>query len=482
MHDETDATRRRFLRGGLALAAASTLPRELVAGEQSAPRWTLIETARDSDHRQARIEAPAPAPSGTGAMLSCGKEAAGPAIVGFGGALTESAAHVLAQLPKAKREEVLRSYYDPATGIGYTLARTHIGSCDFSLSSWSLDDTADDRSLRHFSLAPMRKAQLPLIHDVLQIVGKERFKLLASPWSPPAWMKDNRSVLHGGSLREDCAAAWADHYVRFVRAMRDGEKLPVWALTVQNEPDASQPWESCLYSAREERDFIAGFLGPALEKAHLGDVKLFGWDHNRDGLLERAVIMLGDPHCAKYLAGLALHWYQSEDFGASRQVLTRFPDKQVLFTEGCVEGGAHAGEWEPAERYARNMIGDFNNGVCGFIDWNIALDMQGGPNHAGNFCHAPVLVDTASGEVQYQPSFHYIAHFSKYVAPGARRLQLAKKDKSLQTIAFVNPDGSRVIVVCNPADDARDFTLAVDDDVRACRVPARGIHTYVVAA
>ena len=482
MRKGADATRRRLLQGGLALAAASTLPRDLVAEEESLPGWTVIETARDNDHRQARIEAPAPAPSGTVATLACGRETVGPAIVGFGGALTESAAHVLAQLPKGKREDVLRSYFDPAAGIGYTLARTHIGSCDFSLASWSLDDTADDRALRHFSLAPMRKVQLPLIRDVQQIAGKERFRLLASPWSPPAWMKDNRSMLHGGSLREDCAAAWADCYVRFVKAMREEEKIPVWALTVQNEPDATQPWESCLYTAREERDFIRDHLGPALEKARLGDVKLFGWDHNRDGLLERAVIMLGDPNCAKYLAGLALHWYRSEDYGASRQVLTRFPDKQILFTEGCVEGGPHAGEWEPAERYARNMIGDLNNGVCGFIDWNIALDLQGGPNHAGNFCHAPVLVDTATGEVHTQPSFHYIAHFSKYIATGARRLQLAKKDKSLQTIAFANPDGSRVVVVCNPSDDARDFTLAVDDDVRACYVPARGMQTYVIAA
>ena len=480
MHDDTDATRRRLLQGGLALAAAGSLPRLSVAQEES-PRWTVIETARDGDHRQTRIEAPAPAPRGTVPMLACGRETAGPAIVGFGGALTEAAAHVLARLPKAKRDGVLRGYYDPATGIGYTLARTHIGSCDFSLASWSLDDTDDDRALRHFSLAPMRKAQLPLIHDAREIAGGG-FRLLASPWSPPAWMKDNRSMLHGGSLRDNCAAAWADHYVRFVKAMHEEEKIPVWALTVQNEPDATQPWESCLYTAREERDFIRDHLGPALERARLGDVRLYGWDHNRDGLLERAVVMLGDPACAKHLAGLALHWYQSEDYGASRQVLAQFPDKQVLFTEGCVEGGPHAGEWEPAERYARNMIGDLNNGVCGFIDWNIALDMQGGPNHVGNFCHAPVLVDTASGEVHYQPSFHYIAHFSKYIATGARRLQLAKKDKSLQTIAFANPDGSRVIVVCNPSDDPRDFTFAVDDDVRVCRAPARGIQTYVVDA
>jgi glucosylceramidase len=406
----------------------------------------------------------------------------GPSILGFGGALTESAAHVLAQLPKEKRAQILRSYYDPNEGIGYTLARTHMTSCDFSLKSWSLDDTADDRSLRKFSLAPMREKQLPLIRDVQHVVGKDRFKLLASPWSPPAWMKTNGEMIHGGQVRDDAKSAWADYYVRFVKAMRDDEKIPVWALTVQNEPDAAQSWGSCLYSARDERDFVAEVLGPALEKAKLADIELFGWDHNRSGLQERAAIMLGDSRCAKYLAGLALHWYQQEDFAASSRVLKQFPNTQILFTEGCVEGGPHLNEWAPAERYARNMIGDFNNGVCGFIDWNIALDMQGGPNHVGNFCHAPVLVDTKSGEVHVQPSFYAIAHFSKFVRTGAKRLAAASDDKTLETIAFGNPDGSRVIVIANPGDDVREITISVGDDTRAVALPAHAIQTHVVAA
>jgi glucosylceramidase len=263
--------------------------------------------------------------------------------------------------------------------------------------------------------------------------------------------------------------------------MRD-EKIPVWALTVQNEPDAAQPGESCLYSAREERDFVADFLGPTLEKAKLSGVKLFGWDHNRDGIVERATVLLGDARCAKYLAGLALHWYQAEDFAAVSRVFKEFPDKQIMFTEGCVEGGPHLDEWAPAERYARNMIGDFNNGICGFIDWNIALDFQGGPNHVGNFCHAPVLVDTASGEVRVQPSFHYIAHFSKFVRAGAQRVTLKNDEKTLQKIAFVNPDGSHVLIVCNPTDAAHTATIVIGDESRAVQLPPHAIQTHVISA
>jgi glucosylceramidase len=315
---------------------------------------------------------------------------------------------------------------------------------------------------------------------VRDLVGAKRFKLVASPWSPPAWMKTNRSMIHGGALRADCRGAWADYFVRFVKAMHDEERIAVWALTVQNEPDAAQPWESCEFSPWAELDFVANSLGPALERARLSQVKLFGWDHNRDGLPERASAMLGDPRSAKYLAGLAVHWYGREAFAATSSVLSQFPEKQILLTEACVEGGAHAGEWAPAERYARNIIGDLRSGVCGFIDWNIALDMHGGPNHAGNLCHAPVLVDAASGEVHFQPSFHYIAHFSKFVRPGARRLRLKGANRALQSIAFVNPDGSIAVVVVNPTDAAQEFVLAIGTDARSGQIPAHAIQTFLV--
>ena len=471
-------SRRSLLKGAAALVSSSALAGTTLASARGNRGWKVVETARDSTHRLAPIPGPPAARSGT-AAIRCDPRRTAQDIIGFGGALTESAAHVLRQLPDEKRNAVLRAYYHPVDGIGYTLARTPMTSCDFSLSSWSLADVAGDLDLKNFSLAPMRELQLPLIRDVQRIAGAGKFRLLASPWSPPAWMKINADMLRGGSLRADCADAWARYYVRFVQAMRD-EHLPVWALTVQNEPDVSQPWESCRYSPHDEADFIARHLGPALQRARLGDVRLYGWDHNRDGLVERADALLGDPACAKYLAGLALHWYGEELFEASRQVLARFPETQILFTEGCVEGGPHAGEWAPAERYARNMIGDFGNGICGFIDWNIALDLRGGPNHVGNFCHAPVLVDAAAGTVHYQPSFYYIGHFSRFVRRGAKLAALTN-DSAPAAVAFVNPDRSVVVIVANAADDAEAFTLAVADDARACRVPAHAIQTYLVA-
>jgi glucosylceramidase len=447
--------------------------------------WSLIETARDNGHRLTPLAAPTAAPAASTPVadtIACDLQQRCQEMVGFGGALTESTAWVLAQLPAEKRLEVIRRYYDPKDGIGYTLARTHINSCDFSLHMWALDETPGDYELLDFTLKPMRRWVLPLLRAAQNIAGPTRFHLLASPWSPPAWMKTNNRMDDGGSLRPEYRVSWANYFVRFVQAMEIEEKIPVWALTVQNEPEAKQTWESCFYTPEEERDFVRDHLGPTLAKAGLGGVRLLAWDHNRDRLEARAAAVFGDPASARYLWGAALHWYVSEDFAASSRVHAAYPDKCILFTEGCVEQGAKLGAWEPGERYARNMIGDFRNWVVGWMDWNIALDARGGPNHVGNFCDAPVIVDTKSGEVHYQSSFYYIAHFSRFVKNGARRIVSTGGPAGLESIAFINPDKAVVAVVLNAAGAPADFVLSIEGESISCHIPAHAIQTYVGAA
>lgn len=447
-------------------------------------RWSVIETARDNGHPLRAVDplpAVAPPTAGPDALVLDPAEQF-QEMTGFGGALTESSAWVLAQLPPEKRLEIIRRYYDPRDGIGYTLARTHINSCDFSLNLWSLDEVPGDYDLRHFTLEPMRRWLLPLLRDAQKIAGPARFKLLASPWSPPAWMKTNNRVDDGGALRWDFRQPWADFYVRFIQAMDREEGLPVWALTVQNEPEAHQRWESCLYIPEQERDFVRDHLGPTLHRAGLDHVKIIGWDHNRDKIEARAATLFTDPAAAKYFWGLGLHWYVSKDFAAASRVHTLHPDKHILFTEGCWEGGKDLGAWTHGEGYARQMIGDFNNWVCGYIDWNIALDQRGGPNHVGNFCDAPVLVDTGTKEVRYTPAFHYIAHFSKFVRPGARRIAATGGPAALQSVAFANPDGTLVAVVLNETEVAIAFTLAAGASALGCSIPAHAIQTYIGAA
>jgi len=460
-------------------ALLSSTPADFAPAARS---WALIETARDTDHRLAPLAPPTLAGAASATLaITCDPAQPCQEMVGFGGALTESAAWALAQLPAAKRAEVLHRYYDPKEGIGYTLARTHINSCDFSLTTWSLDDTAGDTALRDFSLAPMRQWVLPLIHEARTAAGGDRLRILASPWSPPAWMKTNGKMADGGQLRADCREAWANFFVRFIETMKREESLPIWAVTVQNEPQAKQVWESCLYNPEEERAFVRDHLGPTLERAGLKDVKLLILDHNRDILEAHAKATLGDPAAARFVWGAAIHWYVSEDFAASSRVHAAFPDKALLFTEGCWEGGLKMGQWDRGERYARNMIGDFRNWVCGWIDWNIVLDTTGGPNHVNNLCDAPVIADAKTGEVRYQSSYYYIGHFSRYVLPGARRIVSNGGPAELQSVAFVNPDGALVAVVMNPTDAAVDFRLATGGEMLACRIPAHAIHTYIGA-
>lgn len=450
---------------------------------QTPPRWSVIETAKNNQHRLASVPLPAlsSTSNATRSTITIDPAQRFQEMVGFGGALTESSAWALAQLPPERRAEVIRRYYDPKDGIGYTLARTHINSCDFSLHLWALDETPGDYDLHDFTLAPMRTWVLPLIHEAQVAAGTGRFHLLASPWSPPAWMKTNNRMDDGGSLRREYAPAWANYFVKFCEAMAGEEKIPVWALTIQNEPDAHQTWESCLYSHEQERDFVRDHLGPALTRAGLTEVKLLGLDHNRDLLEARAAAMLGDPQTARYLWGMGVHWYVSQDHAAASRVHERFPDKHLLFTEGCWEGGQALGAWEHGEGYAKQMIADFNHWLCGFIDWNIALDQRGGPNHVGNFCDAPVLVDTVSKEVRYGPSFYYIAQFSKFVQPGAHRIGSQVSSTEMPVVAFANPDGSLVVVILNAADQAAAFSLAVGDESVRCEIPAHAIQTYLRA-
>ena len=442
--------------------------------------WSATETARENGHRLTAIALPPPSAAAgvTAATLTCDPAQHFQEIVGFGGALTESSAWVLAQLPAPKRAEILRRYYDTQEGNGYTLARTQINSCDFSLHMWALDETPGDYDLHDFTLQPMRRWLLPLLHEANRAAGG-RLRLLASPWSPPAWMKTNNRMDDGGKLRGEYAPAWARYYVKFVQQMKQEENLQIWALTVQNEPEARQVWESCLYTPEEERDFVRDHLGPELARAGLGDVKLLAHDHNRDILEKHADAVLGDPRAAQYLWGLALHWYVSDDFAASSRVHDRFPSKPILFTEGCFEGGQAIGSWAHGEGYARNMIGDFHNWICGYLDWNIVLDERGGPNHVGNFCDAPVIVDTRDGTVRYEPSYFYIGHFSRFVKAGAHRIASSGGPASLQSVAFANPDGSLVVIVLNETDAAIPYALTAGGPAMACTIPAHAIQTYV---
>jgi glucosylceramidase len=405
-------------------------------------------------------------------------------LLGIGGALTDASAETYAKLPQAKQAEILERYFDPVKGIGYSLVRTQINSCDFSSDSYTYVSDQDP-ALKTFAVTHDEKYRIPFIKRAILAAGG-KLTLFASPWSPPSWMKDNGDMLHGGKLLRNHYASWAKYYIKFIHAYEQ-HGIPVWGISVQNEPMAKQTWESCIYTAEDERDFIRDFLGPTLQKSGLPGKKIIAWDHNRDLIFQRAHTILSDPEAAKYVWGIGFHWYEDWTGGGMifenvKRVAESFPDKRLIFTEGCPErfNPEQINDWKWGEAYGRNMINDFNNGTAGWTDWNILLDEQGGPNHVGNFCFAPVHADTRTGALNYLSSFYYIGHFSKFFRPGARRIISSSSRGQLLTTAFENPDGKISVVVMNQSPEKIPYHLWIDGRAALVTSLPHSIQTLVL--
>ena len=404
-------------------------------------------------------------------------------IFGIGGAITDSSAEVYAKIPKEKQQEFINAYYDSNKGIGYSVARTNIQSCDFSSSNYSYV-TEGDKELKTFSIDHDKQFRIPLIKEAIKTSGG-KLPLFGSPWSPPSFMKSNKSMLQGGKLLPEFYQPWANHYTKFIKAY-EKEGIPVWGISIQNEPMATQRWESCIYTAEEERDFLKNYLGPTMFKEGLGDKKIIVWDHNRDLLSHRANVIFEDPEASKYAWGIGFHWYETWTgfqpmFDNVRNVYESYPDKNLMYTEGCVEtfNPEHYQFWPNAERYGKSMINDFNNGMVGFCDWNILLDEKGGPNHADNFCFAPIHYNTKTGELIYTPSYYYIGHFSKFVKTNAKRVSTTSSRSALLSTSFVNTDGKMVSVVMNTTDKEINYNFIVGSSMTQVVIKPHSIQTLV---
>jgi glucosylceramidase len=417
-------------------------------------------------------------------------------IVGYGGAFTEAGAHALSELSEDKRNEVIADYFSPE-GAHLSLTRTHIASCDFSVTNYTYAAVPGDIELKHFNIDPDYKYLLPMIKGALAVEGAD-FKIMASPWTCPPWMKDNNHW-NGGKLKKEYYPVFADYFVKYIEAYNK-EGIDIWGLTPTNEPlGNNSSWESVHFTAEEMRTFIADHLGPTLDAAGL-DPTIWAFDQNRDHeMLHWADVILGDEAAAKYVDGMAVHWYQSTvDVGGENldKMHSKFPNKGIIHSEGCLDSigndepigdmlqddwywRAEATDWgffwawgdnkknhpkyRPFYRYVRDLIEGFNHNLTGWIDWNLVLNTRGGPNHARNYCGAPILVDSGTDSAYYTPLYYAIAHFSKFVRPNAKRIDLQEDaDSGLWTIAFVNTDESVVVVAFNPDTKETSFTVNIE--------------------
>lgn len=430
-------------------------------------------------------------------------------ITGFGGSFTEASAYLLNKLSQANRDKVLKAYFSEE-GANYTLTRTHINSCDFSLSNYAYANVPGDRTLQHFSIDEDRNDLIPMIKGA-QKFSKEGFKIIASPWTAPRWMKDNNDW-GGGKLLPECRDTWALYFSKYIKAYKN-EGINIWGVTVENEPLGNDKnWESMHFTPEEMTAFVRDYLGPHFEKTGLSHIPILGYDQNRGEELEKwANVMYANEQSSKYFGGMAVHWYAStyDYFPASLQHTYQLaPGKYLINTESCVDAevpkwnddnwywSKEATDWGwdwarekekylhpkyvPVFRYAGDIIGCLNNYVDGWIDWNMVLNKQGGPNWFKNWCTAPVIVDEEKDEVYFTPLYYTMAHFSKFIRPGAVRIGFDNPDNELKITAVINPDRSVAVVLFNPTEKEKQVRLSIKQNAVYSTISAKAIQTVVI--
>ncbi len=395
-------------------------------------------------------------------------------IRGFGGAITEAVGYILSQLSSAMQRQILEDVFGK-DGLCYTQVRTSIDSCDFALSQYEAASRPD--------------AALNLWHDetyvipfikAAQEICREPVQVMLTPWSPPAYMKESGKRSFGGKLKEECYAPWADYICRYILTyMRHG--LLVNRLSVQNEPNANQLWDSCQFTGAEEKRFLRDYLCPALAKNGLRDIAVYIWDHNKERLFDR-VREIVDDSTKDMVSGAAFHWYSGDHFDTLRLVREQYPSLELLFSEGCIEYKHYSSDDQlhSARMYAHDMIGNFNAGMNTFFDWNIALNSEGGPNHTNNFCEAPLMCDLQAGTYEKRLSYYYIRHFSHFVAPGARQIGTTTFSNTVEPAAFRNPDGRIAAVLLNNGDKPCEVFLRIEGQLIQIALESNSIATVMI--
>ena len=429
-------------------------------------------------------------------------------ITGFGGSFTEASAHLLNKLSKENRKKILEAYFSEE-GANYSLTRTTIASCDFSLSNYTYAKVENDLALEHFTIEDDKEDIIPMILEA-KAISKEGFNIIASPWSCPPWMKDNKSFV-GGKLLPEFNDTFALYFSKYLEAYKK-EGIDIWGVTVINEPHGNgNNWESTLFSPEEMTLFVQNHLGPKLERDGWEDIKVLGYDQNRAGLQEWVDAMYKDEMTSKYFAGTAIHWYEStyEVFPEALQYAhNKAPNKYLIQTEACVDSEVphwqddawywkkEATDWgwdwasekdkylhpkyAPVNRYAEDIIGCLNNQVDGWVDWNMVLDRQGGPNWFKNWCVAPVIVDAENDEVYFTPLYYVMAHFSKFMRPGAIKIGCDINNKDLKVTAVQNPDNSIALVIFNPTEQSYVIEINISNNKSTISIPAKALQTVII--
>lgn len=483
-------------------------------------------------------------------------------IDGIGSSFTESSAFVLAHLDPDSRKDVMNKLFS-AGGANFSLARTHIGACDFCVEGkYSYVDKEGDVKLESFNIIPDYQGfssndypgivdesydLLPMIKEAIDIKNSQADKdlrIVASAWTAPSWMKDiedwyisgspeNNFQGTGGSLKAEYEEAYADYLIKYLDAYRS-EGVDIWGLTPVNEPHGNNgQWESMHFTPETQNKFIKSYLGPKLTQGDNADVKLLIYDQNRDGLEHWTDVILADEETAEYVYGAAVHWYEST-FKVYEEVFdsvnNKFPGKAIVHTEGCIDDlgkpapagitdperfkeenwfnndsfwwnmnatdWGYSATWEgviaedhpiytPVHRYARNIIVSIDHWLRGWIDWNVVLDHNGGPNHVGNYCGAPIMINTDTKEVYYTPIYYVLAQFSKTIRPGDIAVATLKtldglSNDDLYSCATLSPENLLSVQLLNTTKKRLTYKLQLKDQYAEINIEANSVQTVQI--
>lgn len=396
---------------------------------------------------------------------------------GIGGAFSDTSATVWSEMPDDKKKEFEKAYFDKKDGIGYTFGRLSIASCDFSTEDYTYVEEGD-KTLDSFDISHDKKAVFPMVKAASKYAD---LKLLASPWSPPSYIKTNNSRI-GGHLKKECYGLWAKYFRKYIEACRENG-IDIWAVTMQNEPRHHQIWESCLYTPEEETEFL-GYLGKEIEDT---GVKILCYDHCRERVYERAKAIFESEN-GKYCDGIAYHWYSGDHFGELKAFYSKYPDKISVESEGCraVQGSGIKEEYNLpfAEAYAHDICGCFNNGTHYFCDWNLLINENNGPfhNREGRGCSvdAPIYYVKEKNEIIYRLSYYYIGHYSKFTVPGAKVISVSSYSPNIEAVAFKNPDGRVACVALNRTNQKMPCIIRKDGYIKRIEIDAHSIVTAVI--
>lgn len=396
---------------------------------------------------------------------------------GFGGAITDSAGYVYSLLDETLKKQLVQTYFGK-NAMKYNQVRIPIDSCDFSLEHYEADSDENDADFMHFSFKRVEKYILPLLDAAEEAYG-DRLNIMLSPWSPPVYMKTNGERNHGGKLKPQYRKRWAEYICRYIEEYQK-RGYRITALTLQNEPKAVQPWDSCVYTAQEEKEFLKEFMWPSLKAHGLDDIAIYIWDHNKERAFEWAQTII-DKETSPMIAGLAFHWYSGDHFDALRLIQEQYPDKKLLLSEACIEYGKFAADdyLKNAQKYAHDMIGNLNNGMCSFFDWNLLLDEQGGPNHVGNYCDAPFLFDTQNKHLSEGNIAGYLWHFSHFIEPQAIRIGTTCYTDALEVTAFERA-GQIIFILLNRTGESHPAVIRMHNTCIRLNIPANAITTGVI--